>query len=52
MSSIYFWVINFKKMEQEREDHLVLEIKENVSGHAKTKEDAGLPLHHLGIKID
>lgn len=31
-------------MEQEREDHLVLEIKENISGHANSKEDAGLPL--------
>lgn len=52
MSNIYFWVINFKNMEQEKEDHLVLEIKENVSGHANSKEAAGLPLHYLAIKID
>lgn len=49
MSDVYFWVINLKKMEQEREDHLVLEIKEKFSGYANSKDDAGLPLHLSSI---
>lgn len=44
MSDTYFWVINLKKMEQEREDNLVLEKKEDISGHANSKEAADLPL--------